>query len=254
VERFLLAVNEVEEKLIRHLLSPLLWFVLASTFFLEFSISKLWKAPLIGDDPSGARVLVREIAVFEGALLTIGVLVIVWEYWLRLRNKRKQAKAKYVEEAIALWVVSIAILFLSAGLVMAWLSAIDFRHILTILQRGLFVLLTVTTVPTLFLLINPKLKAGLTPLLAAIFALMFYAGFELLVTFLSSRGDESAFFARLNDVYIWNQNFPELARSELWLTIYMPWFLWYLAMYLLLNFFLVFLLFLRMKFINGRQR
>jgi len=254
VERFLLAVNQVEEKLIGHLLSPLLWFVLALAFFLEFKISKLWKAPLFTDDPSGARVLVKEVAVFEGALLAIAVFVIIWEYWLSVRRKLKPGKAKYVEEAVALWVVCLAILFLSAGLIMAWLAVIDFRHILTILQRGLFILLTVTMVPTLFLLINFRLKSGLAPLLALVFALMFYAGFEFLVTFLSSRGDEYTFFARLNDVYIWNQKFPELARSELWLTIYMPWFFWYLVMYLLINLFLVFLVFLRAKFFNGRQR
>ncbi len=67
------------------------------------------------------------------------------------------------------------------------------------------------------------------------FAIALYVGFEFLITWASSLGGDSAFFARLNDVYFWNNVFPGLARSELWVTIYNPWFSWYLVMYLLMN-------------------
>lgn len=209
----------------------------------------------MGDDPSGARILVREVAVLEGALLGIVISIFVWEYWISSRrNARQPTKQVARTDTLQLWTVSILVSFVSACVILAGLAVLDSAHALSVLQRGLFILLTVCLVPSLFLLMNPELKPGSTPFLAFVFSLVLYAGFEVLITFLSSLGDEFAFFARLNDVYVWNQMFPGLARSELWLTIYMPWLLWYLLMYVLINFSLFVLLFLRTRFVVRRNK
>lgn len=220
----------MERVIIGQLLNPIVWLVLLFCGFMEYLISK---APTLYPKLPEAEILVRELLVVEGALAVSSVAVLVWEGRLRQRAGSDKRPPAISVDAVGVWIACSLIVSMVALLLLVMLLFLDFPHILTLLQRSLFLLLTVLLIPLVYLIVNPRMQGGLICAFGFLAGFLIYFGFQILIVYVSSLGDETSFFARLNDVYSWNYFFPKLARSELWLTIYQPWFGWYLLIYIL---------------------
>ncbi len=254
MERIILWTSRVEKILIRHFANPLLWIVLLTGIFIEYRLSTVGNSPKITE----GVLLARYSIVIEIVLVLSCLTFFAWEAFKRASLSYGYKASEYKscrlneESILQTWLASVLILFLVALCLILTMSILNFQYIVTILQRTFFLLLTVVCIPTVYLLLKQKDKNGFWSIMAISGSIIFYLALSILITWLSSRGDENAFFARLNDVYFWNNKFPNLARSELWLTIYMPWFLWYLVMYLFLDFLLFVLLVLKER-LNFRR-
>jgi hypothetical protein len=136
----------------------------------------------------------------------------------------------------------VLLLLVVAGLHLALLSYYQYIHILTVLQRGFIIWLTVILMPTTYLLVNPKARGGFAGVGAFIIALLALVVGEWTVVTLSL---VSPAWERLGDVYYWNQLFPHVAQTRIWLTIYQPYLGWYFLGYLGANLVLYLALVLR---------
>ena len=234
MQRFFDFADGVERILLRQFLNPLLWCIFALTLYFEVLLNQVqrqltrWPTEVL---------LAHLLAVLELSLLLSVAVILIWERRMAAGVGAKLSQAPESSEVYPprLWLAMCLTLALIAILHLCYLGYFQYVHIVTLLQRALFVYLTVLLVPGLYLLLNPRLRGAFAAVSSCVAALAAYLIVEFGVLWLSFQGSENAFFARLNDVYYWNHLFPEYARKELWLTIYVPWVAWYLFIYAGLN-------------------
>ena len=234
MDRFFDFADGVERILLRQFLNPLLWFMLIVTVYFEVLLNQVqrqatrWPTEVL---------LAHLTGIIELSLLVSVVAILLWE--VRIRSRAEVEGKRPAESAEGypprLWLAMCLLLVLVTIVHVACLGHFQYVHFLTVSQRALFLCLTTLLVPGLYLVLNPRLRGGFAALSSFVASLAAYSLVELGILWLSIHGSENAFFTRLNDVYYWNQLFPEYARKELWLTVYSPWLLWYLLMYFALN-------------------
>ncbi|OPX21387.1 MAG: hypothetical protein B1H03_06665 [Planctomycetales bacterium 4484_113] len=234
MQRFFDFADGVERILVQQFVNPLLWFVFILTVYFEVLLNQIerqatrWPTEVL---------LAHLLGIFELSLVISLVAILTWEARARARFKPRSENSLESPAAYPprLWLAICLLLALITVLHLCYLGYFQYVHIITLLQRALFVFLAVLIVPGLYLLLNPRLRGGFAAVSSFITSLALYLILELSVLWLSFQAGENGFFARLNDVYYWNQLFPDYARSELWLTIYTPWLIWYLLIFIALN-------------------
>lgn len=247
MSRFFTFSDEVERIVLRHLANRFLWIVLAASAFTTIHLNRVqaqqggWHAePLL----SALNLIV------ELTLIAAFACIIIWELYLKSRGRRVDAMQDHRRYAVRFHLAALLVLLIVAALLIALAGYLQFIHLLTVMQRGFLLWLTVALAVTTYCLANPRLRGGLAAFAAFIFALLVMAGAEWLVVTMSVAHPA---WAQLGDLYYWNQLFPQLAQSDLWLVIYQPWLSWYFAGYAGANV-LLYLAFLGRLRLDGRKR
>jgi len=246
VSRFLTFTDEVERIVLRHFANRLLWMVLAASAFTTIHLNRVqaqqggWHA----EDLLSALNLVVEIT-----LVAAFACIIIWEQFLRSRGRLGGPQMDHRRYTIRFHLAALLVLLVVTALLIALAGYLQFVHLLTIMQRGFLLWLTVVLAVTAYCFANPRLRGGLAAFASFVFALLVMAGGEWLVVTMSVVHPA---WARLGDLYYWNQLFPRLAQDDLWLVIYQPWLSWYFAGYAGANVLLYFVFLGRLQ-LGGRS-
>jgi len=206
----------------------LLWVIAGTGLFIVVYLNEIQRATMRWPTE---HLLALLNFVIEGVLLASFAVALIWESYARSRHPQPGAAhlpgAKGY--AIKFHLAIVLLLLVVAGLHLALLSYFQYIHILTVLQRGFLVWLTVILAPTAYLLVNPRARGGFAGLAAFFVALLALVAAEWVVVTLSL---VSPAWERLGDIYYWNQIFPRVAQERIWLTIYQPYLGWYFLGYL----------------------
>ena len=249
---FFAFAESVEHILMRQFGNRLLWVIAGTGLFIVVYLNEIQRATMRWPTE---HLLALLNFVIEGVLLASFAVALIWESYARSRHPQPGAAhlpgAKGY--AIKFHLAIVLLLLVVAGLHLALLSYFQYIHILTVLQRGFLVWLTVILAPTAYLLVNPRARGGFAGLAAFFVALLALVAAEWVVVTLSL---VSPAWERLGDIYYWNQLFPRVAQERIWLTIYQPYLGWYFLGYLGAN--LVFYLALVLRVLtlerkNARQ-
>jgi len=246
VSRLANFANEVERIVLRHFSNRLLWFVLAASFFITVHLNRV-QAQQGGWHEE--ELLSALNLIVELTLVAAFACIILWELFLQSRGRSLSATWDYQRYALRFHLAALLVLLVVAALLIALAGRLQFVHLLTIMQRGFLVWLTVVLAVTAYCFANPRLRGGLAAFASFVFALLVMAGAEWLVVTMSLAHPA---WARLGDLYYWNQLFPRLAQEDLWLVIYQPWLSWYFAGYAGANV-LLYLVFLGRLRLHGRN-
>ncbi len=247
---FFAFAESVECILMRQFGNRLLWVVVGTGLFIVVYLNEIQRATMRWPTE---HLLALLNFVVEVVLLASFASALIWESYAR--SRRPQPDAGHSTDtkgyAIKFHLAIVLLLLVVAGLHLALLSYFQYIHILTVLQRGFLIWLTVILVPTAYLLVNPRARGGLKGLGAFFVALLALIVAEWTVVTLSL---VSPAWERLGDVYYWNQLLPQVAQERIWLTIYQPYLGWYFLGYLGGNLILYLALVLRVKAIGRREK
>lgn len=223
--------DDVERILVRQLGNRLLWIVTGSDLFVLLYLGEVQRASMRWPTENLLALL---NFVVEISLVASVASVLVWEkHWAgrhpQVKDSSHPDSSGY---ALKLHLATVLLLVLAASVFLVLLSYFQYIHLLTVLQRGFLVWLTVIVMPTVFLLANPGVRGGWIGLGAFLLALAAMIGAEWLVVFLSLAYPA---FERLGDLYYWNHLVPYVAQRvadrPLWLAIYQPYLGWYFLGY-----------------------
>jgi|GEM_PF-3568287 len=225
---FFAYTEAVERILMRQFGNRLLWIVAGTGLFIVVYLNEIQRATTRWPTE---HLLALLNFVVEVVLLASFAAALVWEGYTQ--SRRPQPSAAFSTDTkgytIKFHLAIVLLLLVVAGLHLVLLGYFQYIHILTVLQRGFLIWLTVILAPTVYLLVNPKARGGLQGVAAFFVALLALVVAEWTVVTLSL---VSPAWERLGDVYYWNQLFPQVAQSQIWLTIYQPYLGWYFLGYL----------------------
>jgi hypothetical protein len=246
---FLAFTEAVERILMRQFANRLLWVVVGTGLFAVAYLNEIQRATMRWPTE---HLLARLNFVVEVVLLASFAVILIWESYVRLRHPHPKTAQLPGARGYTLkfHLAAVLLLLVVAGLHLALLSYYQYVHILTVLQRGFLIWLTVILIPTVYLLVNPKSRGGLQGVAAFIVALLALIAAEWVVVTLSLVRPA---WERLGDVYYWNQLFPRVAQERIWLTIYQPYLGWYFLGYLGANIALYLALVLRVLALGRRD-
>ena len=238
---FFAFADVVERILMRQFGNRLLWVVVGTSLFIVVCLNEIQRATMRWPTE---HLLALLNFVVEVVLLASFAVALIWEGYTQ--SRRPQPDAAFSPSAkgyaIKFHLAIVLLLLVVAGLHLTLLSYFQYIHILTVLQRGFLIWLTVILAPTTYLLVNPKARGGFAGLGAFFVALLALIVTEWAVVTLSL---VSPAWERLGDVYYWNQLLPQVAQERIWLTIYQPYLGWYFLAYLGANLVLYLALVLR---------
>ena len=246
---FFAFTESVEKVLMRQFGNRLLWIVVGTGLFITVYLNEIQRATTQWPTE---HLLARLNFVVEVVLLASFAVILIWESYMRSRHP--QPKAAQLPGAkgytLRFHLATVLLLLVVAGLHLALLSYFQYIHILTVLQRGFLIWLTVILAPTVYLLVNLRARAGLAGLGAFFIALLALFAAEWVVVTLSL---VSPAWERLGDIYYWNQLVPQVAQPRIWLTIYQPYLGWYFLGYLGANLVLYLALVLRVLAVERKD-
>lgn len=225
---FFAFADAVERILMRQFGNRLLWVVVGTGLFIVVYLNEIQRATVRWPTE---HLLALLNFVVEVVLLASFAVALIWEGYTQSRHPQPDAACSVDTKgyAIKFHLAIVLLLLVVAGLHLALLGYFQYIHILTVLQRGFLIWLTVILAPTAYLLVNPKVRGGFAGLAAFFLALLALVVAEWTVVTLSL---VSPAWERLGDVYYWNQLFLQVAQPRIWLTIYQPYLGWYFLGYL----------------------